>query len=397
MVFWKSLDGMLTVEFTSPDPEKTLDFIVRSQISISNIIQISELTYQIQMQRSDYKRILQILNYEEYNLKIIGKKGLFWLLTSLVHRPVLLLLLSIPLILSLYIPSRIFFITVDGNATLPEQLILSAAEDCGIHFAASRRYVRSEKVKNELLSSVPQLQWAGINTAGCRAVISVRERTKEEPEKDSMIVSNLIADRDGYILSSTITSGSAHFVPGQAVTKGQILISGYTDCGSFVRATRAVGEIYAQTNREIMAIMPQTYLVPEGTGKVKKKISMLIGKKRINLWKDSRICDASCGRMYEEYYFSLPGDFQLPIAICIDQYKDYELQEATVTEQEAQMQLQNFSRAYVLREMIAGRILQEHSQLSNDDLYTLESSYTCTEIIGKEQRERIGVINGKGN
>lgn len=41
-------------------------------------------------------------------------------------------------------------------------------------------------MKNALLSAIPELQWAGVNTYGCRAVISVRERTlperKPEPE-----------------------------------------------------------------------------------------------------------------------------------------------------------------------------------------------------------------------
>ena len=37
--------------------------------------------------------------------------------------------------------------------------------------------IRSEKVKNSLLQRIPQLQWAGINTDGCVAVISVREKT----------------------------------------------------------------------------------------------------------------------------------------------------------------------------------------------------------------------------
>ena len=121
-------------------------------------------------------------------------------------------------------------------------------------------------------------------------------------------------------------------------------------------------------------------------------------KKRINLWKDSRISDATCGRMYSEYYVSLPGGFRLPIAVCIDQYLDYELQKAFVPEHEAQLQLQNFSEDYLMKQMVSGRIIGQKQRLTGSEgLYRLECGFACTEIIGKEQREQIGVINGERN
>ena len=100
--------------------------------------------------------------------------------------------------------------------------------------------------------------------------------------------------------------------------------------------------------------------------------------------------------MYEEYYVSLPGGFQLPVAICIDRYPDYVLQEAVVPENEAKLLLQAFSEKYLIRQMRAGQIIQKQHNFSHrDDQYILNSSYTCAEIIGTEQREQIGAINGK--
>lgn len=398
MAFWKSLSGMLTVQFTSAVPEKTLDSITQAKIPLSHVVQKSELTYQIQINRRDYRQLVSILHRRGDRLEIVKKWGLYWMLEALFHHPVLLAVFLVLLASSFYLPSRIFFVTVEGNSRIPDKVILSAAEDCGIRFAASRKLVRSEKVKNALLSAVPQLQWAGVNTSGCTAVISVRERMEEEQHSDSKIVSNLIADRDGYILSTTITSGTPLVHPGETVTKGQLLISGYTDCGICIRASRAEGEVLAQTNRKIRAVMPKMYILPEADSKTHYKISFIIGKKRINLWKDSRISDVGCGRMYEEYFVSLPGGFSLPIAVCVDQYRCYQTQEAAISESDAQIQLQKFSDDYLLRQMLAGQITLKKQQLfTSDKLYELESSYTCTEMIGKEQREQIGVINGKGN
>ena len=398
MDFWRYLSGVLTVRFTSATPEKTLDVITQAKIPLSHVLRINELTYVIEIQRKDYSQLAAIFRRREDHWEMVRKRGFFWILSSLIRRPILMLGILLLLICSLFLPSRVFFIAVYGNTTIPDRLILSAAEDCGIRFAASRKLVRSEKVKNALLAAVPQLQWAGVNTAGCTAVISVREKVVEDSFTEHNIVSSLISNLDGYILSTTVTSGTPLVFPGDSVTKGQLLISGYTDCGLCIRASRAVGDILAQTNRKIKAVSPKNYDFPKKDPKVFYQLSLLLGKKRINLWKDSRISDAGCGRMYEEYFVSLPGGFRLPIAVCLDRYVPYEIQNVTVPESTAKDQLQDFSDAYLLRQMISGRIQKKRSSFSqSDNLYTLDSSYTCTEMIGREQREQIGVINGKRN
>ena len=102
--------------------------------------------------------------------------------------------------------------------------------------------------------------------------------------------------------------------------------------------------------------------------------------------------------MYEEYYVSLPGGFQLPVAISIDQYREYALEEIMVSEEVAMEQLQSFSDRYLVGQMVAGQIIRKQQDFSCDQgLYQLDSSYICTEMIGRERREEIGEINGKRN
>ena len=399
MEFWGSLAGMLTVEFTSADPENTLDAIIKAEIPLTRVVEKKKLTYQMQIRRKDFRKLSAILKRQGSQPVIIRKQGIYWVLQRLLHRPVLVSTFFLLLISSVYLPSRIFFVAVEGNTAIPDRQILTAAEDCGIRFGASRKRVRSEKVKNALLACVPQLQWAGINTSGCTAVISVKERVSEAHEPmDAKTVSNLIAERDGYIVSMTITGGTGLVFPGQAVTKGQMLVSGYTDCGFCIRAARAEGEIVAQTSRNVYSVTPASCLISTASGNTKCNISLLIGKKRINLWKDSRISDTGCGRMYEEYFVYLPGGYRLPVAICMDRYIPYEIQETRISEPEAEFMLQEFSDRYLERQMVAGQILREEHTFSDAGrLYQLSSSYSCREIIGKEQIEQTGVINGKRN
>ena len=139
---------------------------------------------------------------------------------GLLSRPVLLGGMGLLLAASLYLPSRVLFIRVEGNSVVDTREILAAAEACGIRFGASRREVRSEKVKNNLLEKVPDLQWAGVNTAGCVATISVRERQITAEEQAEEAVTHLVAARDGYIVSTTVTQGTPLVQVGQTVRAG---------------------------------------------------------------------------------------------------------------------------------------------------------------------------------
>ena len=386
---------MLTVEFSSAEPENTLRKLSLAKISIFHVAQIHELTYQLQVHCKDYKKLSRILQMQGEPHQIISRYGLYWSAMDLFRRPLLISMFLLTFISSLYLPSRIFFVTVQGYETIPERMILQAAEICGIRFGASRKLVRSEKMKNALLSEIPELQWAGINTSGCTAIISIKEGKDESPSKANGI-SNIISDRDGYVLETTITNGTAQISPGDTVTKGQLLISGYMDCSISIRTCRAEGEILAQTKRNTQVVMPKNHYVSVKKEKPYYNVSFLLGKKRINLWKDSRISGTGYDRMYEEYYVSLPGGFQLPFAICIDQYVSYDLQQKVISENDALLQMKKFSENYLKQDMISGQILQSQHHFQNDEgLYYLQSSYTCTEMIGKECREEIGVMNGK--
>ena len=176
---------------------------------------------------------------------------------------------------------------------------------------------------------------------------------------------------------------------------GQVLVSGYTDCGISIRAEQAEGEIYAQTNRDLKAVMPAQELQKIPDGREKKKISLRIGKKRINLWKDSGISVPGCGRMYTEYYITLPGGFQLPAAVCVEQFLAYEEVPVSATAPQYETALIEYGQLYLCQQMSAGRILEERTEITEEDgKLLLEAFYVCREMIGRIRVEQIGETNG---
>lgn len=392
----QSVLGYVEVELTSASIPAALDRITRAGIPVWKLLPEDELTMRMQIPRNQYRKLCTLCQKHGDTLKISARRGLYWMVKEILSRPVLILGVLLLLFASFYLPTRVLFVTVEGNDKLPTQLILEAAQECGIQFWAPRREVRSERMKNALLEALPELRWAGINTYGCRAVISVSEKALQTDQPETSSVSSILASQEGIITSATATQGNLLCREGQAVKAGDVLISGYQDCGISIRAVRAEGEVFALTNRNLSVIAPMDWAVKGENTEVRRKYSLIFGKKRINLWKGSGISEGRCVRMYEEYYITLPGGFRLPVRVGVERVMDGSTVNEVYPEDEAVAMLTDFAERYLNQQMVAGRITQSHIQTTCDGaICRLTGNYFCVEMIGTLRHNEIGEYNGK--
>ena len=398
MNMWQSFNGTVQVQIISADPPAAINTLNQSGVILYETEYVDDFTLLIQIRRQDYKNVKRIAAKRGEELSLKRKTGLYWTVKGLLKRPVLVIGMLFLLFAGTFLPTRIYFFQVEGNETIPDKMILEYAAQCGISFGASRREVRSEKMKNALLEAIPQLQWAGVNTSGCVATISVREREITEQTPQGTGVSSIVASRDGVILSCTVTRGNGLCKVGQAVKVGQVLISGYTDCGLSIKAEESQGEIYARTDWDLTAVTPDTCQSKAYVTGQKKKYALIIGKNRINFYKDSGISDATCDRMYEEKHLTLPGGFVLPVTLVTEVWTYYACTEETLLPEDASMQLSEFAKSYLNSQMIAGQILSGQENVTGSDgAISLQGQYACHEMIGRVQKEEIMRPYGKSD
>jgi sporulation protein YqfD len=386
MGLFRSLTGLLTVQLTSADLSAALTQISEMNVQLLGVEWLDELTCRATVQQRDYIRLRECVQHRGDQLKIIKKSGIYFSARSLMRRPVLLTGAVIFFLLAVFLPTRVLFVQIEGNTSIPTRRILEVAGNCGVSFFASRREIRSEKVKNALLEQMPELQWIGVNTAGCVATISVKEKsTAGQIVKPEESVGSIVASRDGIIWECTVTRGNPVCKVGQAVKAGQILVSGYTDCGISIQATRAEAEVYAQTLRELEAV---TLINGEQRGaEISKdtKYCLIIGKKRINFFKDSGISDAGCVKMNKEYYLTLPGGFALPVGIV--QYTNIRYSMTGEAGQEVDW-IYLAAEEYLNSQMVAGIIKsRDAAVVLSDEICTLKGRYACLEMIGQFKTE----------
>lgn len=397
MDLWNSLSGTYEIEISSASVSEALTAINAAHIHLLDVIYVDDLTFRGKIRAFAFRRLNLLLNKRGESVKILNKDGLFWTFLSLKSRPVLLVGIAFFLIMALYLPSKVLFVRVEGNTTVPTNMIIEKAQQCGIRFGTSRRQVRSEKVKNALLSAVPQLRWAGINTYGCVAVISVRERAIPEQNIPVTGAASIVAKADGIITEMTVIRGTPLCRVGQAVKEGQVLVSGYTDCGLSIRAEIANAEVFAQTRRQLEVISPCSFEKMTAFNQKQRNYYLKIGKKLIKFSKDSGISGARCVKMYKENYLLLPGGFQLPIAIVTEEFISRSFIEGTASMDDYAW-LKDYANKYLTGQMLAGDILQsDFSVKKQNDKFALTGYYACLEMIGQVHYEEIIDGNGKRN
>ena len=378
----KWIQGYVSVSVTSANVSGLLRRINAAGITTYQVNQVGDLTIQFSIRRQDLRTVRKILKRSGESLHLDSRGGLYWLLKGVLRRPIMLFGILALLLLNAWIPKRVYFVQVEGNQHIPTVKIVEAAENCGIKFGAVRRDVRSEQIKNALLAAIPELQWVGVNTKGCLAVISVRERAQTELQQLSE-VSSIVAVRDGIITDLIVKNGTPLCKVGQGVTTGQVLISGYTDCGIHIRATRSEGEIYAMTKRQLEVITPSKIGCIDVQNTSDKKISVIFGKKRINFSKGSGISDATCGKMYREYTLTLPGGFALPLRIAVEQWTDYDVMQKNIDEEYARKIMSQFAEGYLQSQMVAGIVQTKKEDMTNGEgVFLIKGNYVCHEMIG---------------
>lgn len=390
MNFWNSASGVVRIRLISADMEAALRKCNAEGVNITNLRGKDALTAEFCIQRGDLPRLNRIVQSRGDRIELMDKIGIYWGFRRLIQRPVLVFGVILLVFLTLYLPTRVLILEVEGNRSIPANEILEAAENCGITFWANTRQVRSEKMKNALLQQIPNLQWAGINTDGSVVVISVREKTMPDWQDYRYPISSMVAAKDGYVTDITVTSGQAACKPGQTVTKGQLLISAYTDCGLHIRAQKAEGEVFADTKHAMTVISPMEYEVKGSKQQMSTTFGIIVGKKHIKFSKESGILGAECDRIKSVRYITLPGGFQLPFGIITDTVISYDTDHIQRSEDDAAAAITDFAKQHLLSGMIAGRVTeQDETIVFQDGVCLLNGNYRCNEMICRPRTEEI--------
>lgn len=300
----------------------------------------------------------------------------------------LAVLLPLAILLPIWLSGRIWFYEVEGNETVPSQAIVRAVTENGVPLGAKADRIDPQMVKTKVMLMLPKLEWLTVVHRGCRAIISVRERTRVAPSQKENY-GDLIAVRDGVVTSIRTLEGYAAVHVGQSVEQGEVLISGEIPLERTTRICKPKGEVYARTLREEVWTTPKTVWEKCGQEKPFRNVFLIVQKKRIKIFSNSGNLQGKCDKMTKTESVALAEGWDLPIRLSVETVQPYHTTEAAVSGSYAEKLMTSAAIRATGRSMIDGKILRIRSRcVPEGDHYTAELKLETNEMIARQSNSR---------
>ncbi len=254
-------------------------------------------------------------------------------------------------------------IEVTGNSQMTQEEIRALLADCSFSVGSYIPDVKIRELENRVLLASPDIAWIAINLQGTVAEVQVIERNTPEPSNTSK-PANMIAAADGQIEFLQLYRGNAVVTVGQAVKKGELLISGiYDSATEGFRFTRAAGEVMARTEHTYRIEIPLSYEEKVFGEREYRSISLNFFHFSSEIFKKTGNQSNTCDIIKDEIEFGWFGTRPLPISLSILYAEPHTLQARTRSETEA------LELAYegLERELTA---LSEHAELLQKEIRT---------------------------
>ncbi len=175
----------------------------------------------------NFHKLRSVVRESGVKLHISEKKGFKLFLKKYRHRAVFMTGILFIIVFYIIMNQFIWFIEVEGTETVSHEEIINVLSDYGVKIGAYAPNIDEISTSRSAINYFNgRLLWMSVNIKGSKAVIEVRDYVDEHEDTTFGEPCNIIADFDGTLLSIELINGDREVLPGSAVKKGDLLISG---------------------------------------------------------------------------------------------------------------------------------------------------------------------------
>ena len=322
------IQGSVLLEVESAYPERIVNLCSAHEIPFWDVRWENDIRFTVRTTRQGERRLRQAAAQTDASIRRLNQEGAPVLAWRLRHRYILLAGCAALLML---VTSSNFFIwdyEVTGNDTVPTEVILRALEKQGVTVGCPGLSVDQETLRNHVLLELEDLSWLAVNVKGCVAHVQVVERHRPPPLMEERQPANVIAARDGLVTKVEALDGRAEVMQGSTVTKGQLLISGVTDGGSYgMRLVHGMGSVWARTWYEQSTLVPLKTEQLGSEGKTTTRYALDFGKHRIKIYGKGSVTAPDCDKITTYSPWVLPGGLRLPVTLVTERWTAHDTAE----------------------------------------------------------------------
>lgn len=246
------------VKFTGKGvfPERFLNLCAKENILVWNPkVNVNEISGYMRI--SDYKRIRKIAKKSCMRIKITKRVGLPFLVNRYRHRYGIPIGAVLFFIIIWYLSGFVFNISINGNITADKKEVLSSLKNCGVYLGQRTSNIDAELTRQKFLINNPEFSWAALNIKGSYITVELAQTTEKNEKSDDKEPCNIIAKNDGKIIKIKAYEGKPAVSVGEAVTKGDLLVSGVIELtDKTTKFVHSNAEVTAQTRHSLKVFVP---------------------------------------------------------------------------------------------------------------------------------------------
>ena len=346
----------------------------------------------------EYKLLRPFAKRCELTLKCTKKGGLPFIISQYKIRSGLLVGAILYITISIILSGFIWNININTSGSINEYELREELRSLGLYEGAKISDINIQDIEQQATMDMDNIAWISINITGTLVNIELSPRV-DKKTPTGKTPSNIIASSDGVITGIEAGEGKPSVKIGEAVVKGQMLVSGILeyDVGGF-KLKHSDAKIYAQTKKTLSVSVPlkETVLKKSDFNKYKKSLSLLWVSFPISIYGTP---DGYISTQVKNEKVELFGT-QLPIKIITENYNIYENIEVKRTEKQARILAEKqLSVLETFSLNNAKSYTKKYTQKISDGKLIFTGTYTCTEDIAIQQEIKIdgSITEGNGN
>ncbi len=233
-------------------------------------------------------------------------------------------------------PRFVWSVQVPGADPVQTARIKSVLSREGFGVGSFIPAIDYKQLRYAISLACPEVSFVSVNMEGCRAVVEVRFSHKAPEAVDDGSPCNIVASRDGQIVSVLVQSGMRYVKKGQTVQKGDLLVGGIMDTRLGYYVVHSKAKIMARVTDVSQKTVSLTQVKTRRTGRYKIK-------REWNLFGKTVDGSPHFSCPYERYetetvqkHLSFGTDSVVPVTLTETFYYETEVYDIQLTPEEAE-------------------------------------------------------------
>ena len=343
----RCLQGYLTIKVWGFSPERFMNLCSNHKIFLWNIRNHGDY-YTMNIRLKNFYRLKGFTRKTGTRVVITGRYGLPFLSVRAWKRKIFLLGLFGSLCFWIWMSGFIWAIEVNGNYYVTTDVFQDFLKENEIQTGMKKKNVDIEKLEEAIRTHFDIVTWTSAQIDGTRLLIQVKENdliiAEKGETKEAQVEAgvDLVADKDGTIVSIVTRTGVPKVSAGTQIKRGDILVEGgvpiYNDDSTVKRYDfcNADADIILRCVYSFEEQIAEKYEKKIYTGREREVPFFLIGTKKFKIQVPGNTYENS-DLIEEKRQLKLFDNYYLPVYIGENLVREYKIEEKIYTKEEVKM------------------------------------------------------------